>query len=532
MIHTFGGLTGERLNTAIAFFAGCSFFLFGYDMGYMGSVLTQKSFIETMPSTATNPNIQGITVGIFEIGCLLGALSLLEIGDRLGRRKTVLLGQALILVGGLLQASAFGLPQFLVGRVVAGVGLGLEVATVPPWQSECAKPKSRGYFVMLEGALCSFGVMTSFWVGYAFLKGVGDEYQVSWRMIVGIQCIIAAVVFVGVFFLPESPRWLLKHGYKEDAYLILGALLDLPSSSEEVEEAAQLILTSIEAQKGDQPFRYKELFTNDRNQNFRRMMLGIFVQGAQQISGINVCNTYVIVILTKQLGLSAEKAQLLAGANGTQYFLFTFLAILFIERVGRRKMLMFAATGQGACFFMLPFLLRSPSKAAQAVAIACIFLFNTFFGLAWVGIPFLYNAEVTPLRIRAPANAIGTASNWIFCFITLMIAPVGFKNIHYWLYMVFAIINLSFVPITYFFVPETAGRSLEDMDLFFAKAHHERRSPVAVAREFKDVHADVHQARIVLGLDDIGTKTPSSSNEMSEGTGNAAVSTAEHGEVA
>jgi MFS family permease len=187
MIHTFGGLTGERLNTAIAFFAGCSFFLFGYDMGYMGSVLTQRvsscsrppsrlrvltclisqSFIETMPSTATNPNIQGITVGIFEIGCLLGALSLLEIGDRLGRRRTVLLGQALILVGGLLQASAFGLPQFLVGRVVAGVGLGLEVATVPPWQSECAKPKSRGYFVMLEGALCSFGVMTSFWVGYA-----------------------------------------------------------------------------------------------------------------------------------------------------------------------------------------------------------------------------------------------------------------------------------------------------------------------------------------------------------------------------
>lgn len=381
----------------------------------------------------------------------------------------------------------------------------------------------------------------------SFLRGVGDENQVSWRMIVGIQCIIAAVVFVGVFFLPESPRWLLKHGYKEDAYYVLSALLG--TSSEEVEEAAQLILTSIEAQKGAQPFRYKELFTFDRNQNFRRMMLGIFVQGAQQISGINVCNTYVIVILTKQLGLSAEKAQLLAGANGTQYFLFTFLAIVFIERVGRRKMLMFAASGQGACFFMLPFLLRSPSKAAQAVAIACIFLFNTFFGLAWVGIPFLYNAEVTPLRIRAPANAIGTASNWIFCFITyvpsalilkssanlahirLMIAPVGFKNIHYWLYMVFAIINMSFVPITYFFVAETSGRSLEDMDVIFAMAHHERRSPVAVAREFKGVHADVHQARVVLGLDDTGTSTPSSSNEMSEGKDNAGVSTGEHREV-
>jgi MFS family permease len=126
-----------------------------------------QSFIEVMPSTATNPNIQGMAVACFEIGCLAGALSLLQIGDRLGRRKTVLLGQALMFIGGLLQASSFGLPQFIVGRVVAGLGLGLEVATVPSWQSECAKPKARGYFVMLEGALCSCGVMTSFWVGYA-----------------------------------------------------------------------------------------------------------------------------------------------------------------------------------------------------------------------------------------------------------------------------------------------------------------------------------------------------------------------------
>lgn len=380
----------------------------------------------------------------------------------------------------------------------------------------------------------------------SFLTRVGDQYQVSWRMIIGIQCIVAAVVFVGVFFLPESPRWLLKHGYKDDAYHVLGALHDLPTTSEEVEEAAQLILTSIEAQNGDRPFKYRELFTHGKNQNFRRMMLGIFVQGAQQISGINVCNTYVIVILTKQLGLSPEKAQLLAGFNGTQYFVFTFLALVFIERVGRRKMLMAAATGQGLCFFMLPFLLRSPSKAAQAVAIACIFLFNTFFGLAWVGIPFLYNAEVTPLRIRAPANAVGTASNWIFCFITyvasiwsgkpessansshirLMIAPTGFKNIHYWLYMIFALINLSFVPITYFFVPETAGHSLEEMDLIFAKAHHDKRSPVSVAREFKNVHADIHQARVVLGLDDTGTSTPSTSNETSEADVKVAASTA------
>jgi hypothetical protein len=95
-----------------------------------------------------------------------------------------------------------------------------------------------------------------------------------------------------------------------------------------------------------------------------------------------------------------------------------------------------------------------------------------------------------------------------------MVAPAGFRNIHYWLYMVFAIFNLSFIPITYFFVPETAGRSLEDMDVIFAKAHHEKRSPVQVAGEFTNVPMDIHHARVVLGLHD-GSSTPST--EVSEG---------------
>lgn len=108
-----------------------------------------------------------------------------------------------------------------------------------------------------------------------------------------------------------------------------------------------------------------------------------------------------------------------------------------------------------------------------------------------------------------------------------MIAPAGFSNIHYWLYMVFAIINLSFVPITYFSLPETAGRSLEDMDLIFAKAHHERRNPVKVARDFKDVHADVHQARVVLGLEDTGNSTPSTPNDPLDVANKTAVTTFE-----
>lgn len=272
---------------------------------------------------------------------------------------------------------------------------------------------------------------------HSFVTGVGDQYQVSWRMPVAIQCTVAGVVFCGIWFLPESPRWLLKHGYKEEAYFVLSALNDRPANDPIVQEAGQLIETSIEAQRGMKKFEYKELFSGGQSQNFRcapnilafplkyradgisrRLLLGIFVQGAQQISGINVVNTYEIVILKGSLGLPATTASLLAGVNGTQYFLATACALIFIERVGRRKLLITTAFGQFVCFFSLPFLLRNPSKASQAVSVALIFLFNTLFGLAWVGIPFLYNAESSPLRIRSQANAIGSSSNWIFCFIT------------------------------------------------------------------------------------------------------------------
>ena len=149
------GLSGLRLQFAIAGIATCAFWLFGYDMSVMGGVITEEPFLSVFPETL-NATVQGIVIATLELGALAGAIICIFYGDRWGRRGTVFIGMAFMVVGGILQTSAWHIAQMVVGRLLSGIGLGLQVATVPAWQSECAKPKSRGRWVMIEGGLPDF----------------------------------------------------------------------------------------------------------------------------------------------------------------------------------------------------------------------------------------------------------------------------------------------------------------------------------------------------------------------------------------
>lgn len=193
------GLRGLRLQFAIATIATCAFWLFGYDMSVMGGVITEEPFISVFPETL-NATVQGIVIATLEIGALLGAIVCIFCGEKWGRRGTVWLGMLFMLVGGVLQTSAWHVAQMVVGRLLSGIGLGLQVATVPAWQSECAKPKSRGRWVMIEGGLQTTGVACGQWIGLAFFYTKG---QIQWRVPVAIQLIPATIVFVFVMFLPE-----------------------------------------------------------------------------------------------------------------------------------------------------------------------------------------------------------------------------------------------------------------------------------------------------------------------------------------
>ncbi|OJJ06434.1 hypothetical protein ASPVEDRAFT_56078 [Aspergillus versicolor CBS 583.65] len=485
------GTSGLKLNFLIAGIATCAFWLFGYDMSVMGGLITEDSFTIVFPEM-NSADIQGIVIAAFELGALVGALACLDLGDRLGRRQIIWLGMLFMLVGGILQTSAWAISQLVLGRVISGIGLGLQVATVPSWQSECAKAHSRGRWVMIEGGLQTFGVACGQLVSYGFFFVKG---QAQWRTPVGIQLAPALLVFVFINFLPESPRWLIKHGHVEEGIYNLSKLRGLPDDHPDLVFERDAIIASFEAQADLAPFSYRELLDMGKTKTFHRVAIGVFMQAAQQISGINLVSTYANKILQESFSLDAGTSHLIAAMGGLEYALCSLLSVLLIEGLGRRRAFLWTTVGMSSCFAVIAGLQSTDSRTCQLTAAGFLFLFNTFFGLAWVGGPFLYSAEIAPLRCRAQANALASAANWLFCFVVVMIIPPAFQNIGWRTYIIFAVFNACFIPIIYFFLVETRKRSLEELDVIFAAGG----DPVQKEKTMP-YNIPIEEARRILGL--------------------------------
>jgi len=216
-------------------------------------------------------------------------------------------------------------------------------------------------------------------------------------------------------------------------------------------------------------FGFKDLFTMGPDRNFHRVVLAYVSQVFQQISGINLITYYAATIYQNNIHLSPFLSRILAAANGTEYFLASFIAVFTIERFGRRSLMLFGATGMAISMAILAAMTAFPGSATGIVAATFLFVFNTFFAIGWLGMTWLYPAEIVPLGIRARTNALSTSANWAFNFMVVMITPVSFSSIGYRTYIIFAVINAFIVPVVYFFYPETAYRSLEEMDSIFRK---------------------------------------------------------------
>ncbi|KII95223.1 hypothetical protein PLICRDRAFT_34067 [Plicaturopsis crispa FD-325 SS-3] len=508
-------LRGKSLTATLAFVAGTGFTLFGYDQGVMSALLTASQFEKTFPETVVpkdgskpeHATLQSFLVAIYEIGCLIGALANLWVGDRLGRRRTIILGAVLMIIGAILQTASVDYPMMIVARIVTGLGNGLNTSTVPSYHAECSPAASRGSLIMMEGALITFGIMVSYWVDFACFWAKSSSAQ--WRVPIALQILFALILIVTIRWLPESPRWLVKQGRTAEAMAVISALEDKPASATEVRQTLHAIEDAVALEEvgrdkitGEvKKASLSELFTHGRGQNFRRAFLAVTVQCFQQITGINLI-TYYATLLFERLGLSDVKSRILAACNGTEYFLASLIAIALIERVGRRRLMLFGAVGQTITMVLLGILgSLSGNSAADIVSAVLLFVFNSFFAIGWLGMTWLYPAEIVGLRIRAPANALSTASNWIFNFMVVMVTGPSFNNIGWKTYIVFAALNAFIVPIVYFFFPETAGRSLEDMDVIFALAHNEGVSPVGVSLR-KDIPlAGSPEADKILGID-------------------------------
>lgn len=469
MVAQYFGMKGNQLNWAIGIIAGMDFLLFGYDQGVMGGLLTLESFVAVFPEidtryvTGNSPKAtkQGIAIGSYNLGCFLGAVITIWLGQFLGRRRTIFVGSAIMVVGAAIQASAFGLAQLIVGRVITGVGNGLNTSTVPTWQSETSKSHKRGQMVMIEGALITGGIMISYWIDLGFSFAPGD---VSWRFPIAFQIFFALIILAFILGLPESPRWLILKGRETEAIGVLAALSELPEEDEYVQSEFAAIKDSVlEMSQGT----FREVFTMGKDRNFHRAALGYVNQMFQQISGINLITYYAATIYEQQIGLSGLLSRILAACNGTEYFLASWIPVFTIEKIGRRPLMLFGAVGMSLSMVVLAITTSFNKTAPGIVAAVLLFVFNTFFAIGWLGMTWLYPSEIVPLRIRAPSSALSTSANWIFNFMVVMITPIAFANITYKTYIIFAVINAFIVPCVYFFYPETAYRSLEEMDEIF-----------------------------------------------------------------
>lgn len=351
---------------------------------------------------------------------------------------------------------------------------------------------------MMEGSIIALGITISYWIdfGFFFLRNHPQHPSVSWRAPIALQCVFPIILIAVVFKFPESPRWLMNKGRDAEARAVFSALLDLPEDSPLVNAQMEEIRNAIQLERsaGADEFHFKELFIQGPTRNFHRVCLAFCSQVMQQITGINLITYYAGTIFETYIHMSPFNSRILAACNGTEYFLASLIGFYTIERLGRRFLLFWAAIGQAIVMAILTATTWSADNGGgtQAGIAAAFFLFafNSVFGVSYLGGTWLLPPELLSLKLRAPGAALSTAGNWAFNFMVVMITPVAFESIGCYTYTIFAAINLLMAPVIYFFYPETAGRSLEEMDIIFSQTPvWEPWKVVKIAKELPFMHA-------------------------------------------
>ncbi|OBT72738.1 hypothetical protein VF21_09004 [Pseudogymnoascus sp. 05NY08] len=494
------GLRGSVLRIVMSLVAATAFALQGYDQAVMNGLLSLPTFLYVFPQMKDS-NIEGTTVAIYEVGCAIGALSCAFIGDYLGRRRTIFAAGCTVLVGVILQSTPFSLGQLTAARIITGLGVGALTATIPMWVSECSNASERGRRVLIQGFFAIGGLTLASWIefGLFFVK----NSSVNWRFPIAFQAFFCLIVTSLVLFLPESPRWLIKQDRYEEARTTMSALEGMPEDSEMVIQELDLIRdTFIEEQQ-----QSSSVFSMGPERQFHRAVLAVGAALLAQMAGINIITFYSTNIFEQQLHYSPTNARIFSGCIQIWQFISAGIAVLLIDRFGRRKLLMAGALGMCLSQTCLAGLMSDLSnKAAGEAAIFFYFVAMFFFPVGLFLIPFMYAAEIAPLSIRHKVTAMSACTNWLFNFLVAEVTPHAMKNIGYRYYIVYACITAFSFVVFYLFYPETKGRTLEEIDDIFIQSKNifdpvkvEKSLPknaVATAARIREAHDMEKQASI------------------------------------
>ncbi|KAL4966082.1 putative MFS monosaccharide transporter [Aspergillus stella-maris] len=510
------GIIANGKTTAIASFAALGGFVYGYNQGMFGQILTMYSFTARMEPwySGTTGTRQALLTAILELGAWLGALINGYLADAVGRRITVVIACVIFTVGVIVQACTLNKDYVLAGRFVTGIGVGAFSMLVPLYNAELAPPEVRGALVALQQLAITFGIMVSYWIGYGtnYIGGTGEgQSDAAWLIPICIQLLPSTILAVGmVAFMPQSPRHLMNRDREQECLETLARLRK--TSIDDIRIRVEFL--EIKAQRDFERQRIQELFPQYQDGSFksnfmigwndylslvtnkalfRRTIVAVFVMVFQQWNGVNAILYYAPFIFDG-LGLSGNTISLLAtGVVGIVMFLATIPAVLWVDNFGRKTILIAGGIGMAASHFIVAGITGSfegqweAHRGAGWAAVVFVWVYAVCFGFSWGPVAWIIISEVFPLGLRAKGVSIGGSSNWLNNFAVAMSTSPFISTSQFGAFIFFGVITVIGVLWVFFFVPETKGRTLEEMDEVFGEVGFAREDLERKARIERDI---------------------------------------------
>jgi len=431
----------------LVFFAALGGFLFGFTTGVISGALgfIAKDFSLTVFQ-------EGVLVSIILIGALVGSYFAGIIADYFGRRKAILLTALIFILGIWMSMSAETFWILLSGRGVTGLAVGIISVAAPLYLSEIAPSHFRGGVVAAHQLAITIGILFAYSINY-LLSASGN-----WRLMFGWGIVPAAIQFIGMLFLPETPAWLLEHGHINQAKKVLSKLR---KDIEWKKHFPAMKAVSASSKKVSWHALFKP--------HFRTVFLvGIVLSAFQQITGINTVMYYAPKIFQIAGFPSVSSALFATFGIGIINVLATFFSVWFLDRIGRRKLLLIGSAGMVIALSFLVWALASHFLFVNKIALMSLMGYVAFFGIGLGPVTWVVLSEIYPSHIRARAMGIATFLNWlcnyiitlIFLDLMRLLTPSG-------TFALFTGISLICFWFIYRFIPETKGKSLEQIEELF-----------------------------------------------------------------
>jgi len=391
----------------------------------------------------------GFTVASALIGTIIGAFAVGKPGDTYGRRRLLMVLAALYFISALGSALAQTWTGFLVYRFIGGLGVGGASVMAPMYIAEIAPKEQRGRLVALNQLNIVAGILVAYLSNYAVASAIDAPWE--WRMMFAVEAVPALIFFILLFFIPSSPRWLVKQNREEEARSVLETI-GIPNVAQEL----GYIVESLREQrhKPDAPLFKRELAFPI----FCAWAIAMF----NQLSGINALMYYAPSIF-QMAGAASDQALLQSVAIGGTNFAFTVLALFIIDRFGRRPLLLIGSVGTALCLAVV----AAEFYAAQAtgwLVLAGLLGFIAFFAMSQGAVIWVFISEIFPNRVRSKGQSLGSLTHWVMAAVVSWTFPVIADASGGHAFAFFSAMMILQFVFAWFVMPETKGKSLEELE--------------------------------------------------------------------